>query len=110
VVSTISSQFGLTLPVLWYSSYQSEHIFNQMYLLAKRNLVEKDLYSFQTEAYKINAKLYKFVDDRIKEARVDHATADFLKETLSVLLNWNNPVVLCLNSLIDKSTDFLMKY
>jgi hypothetical protein len=80
------------------------------YLRAKRNLVEKDLYSFQTEAYKVNSKLWGFVKDKIKEAGADQATASFLRETLSVTLNWNNPVVHVLNRQIDASTDFLMKY
>jgi len=77
---------------------------------AKRKLVEKDLYTFQSDAYKVNAKLNKFVKDRITEARVDQATGDFLKETLSVVLNWNHPMVLCLNNLIDRSTEFLLNY
>jgi hypothetical protein len=81
-----------------------------VYLRAKRNLVEKDLYSFQTEAYKVNSKLWGFVKDKVTEARVDQATASFLRETLSVVLNWNNPVVHILNRQIDSATNFLMKY
>jgi hypothetical protein len=110
VISIMESQFGLTLSDLGNLSFPISHIFNQMYLLSKRNLVEKDLLTFQKQAYKINARLWGFVNERVKEARVDQATADFLKETTSVVLNWDNPVVLCLNRLIDQSTDFLMKY
>lgn len=80
------------------------------YLRAKRNLVEKDLYRFQSEAYKVNAKLWKFVMNSMKGTGADQATQDFLKETLSVTLNWRNPVVLVLNRQIDAATDFLMKY
>lgn len=89
---------------------QAVDIIELIYIEAKRRLVEKDLYTFQTDAYKVNARLNKFVSDRITEARVDQATADFLKETLSVVLNWNHPMVLCLNNLIDRSTEFLMNY
>jgi len=83
---------------------------NLVYLRAKRNLVEKDLYSFQKQAYIVNAKLWKYVNDKIKEASADQATRAFLKETLSVILNWNHPIVLVLNRQIDKATEFLMNY
>lgn len=83
---------------------------NLAYLRAKRNLVEKDLYSFQKQAYVVNAKLWKYVNDKIKGTRADQATQSFLRETLSVVLNWNHPIVLVLNKQIDKATGFLMNY
>jgi len=85
-------------------------IIELIYTESKKYLVEKDLYTFQKDAYVVNAKLNKFVSDRIKVACADQATREFLKETLSVVLNWNHPMVLCLNSMIDKSTEFLMNY
>jgi hypothetical protein len=95
-------------PILF--NLQDQDIINLMYLRARRNLVEKDLSSFQTQAYKVNAKLWGFVKRKIKEAGVDHSTEAFLMETLSVVLNYHNPVVLCINRLIDQSTEFLMNY
>nr|WEA82906.1 RNA-dependent RNA polymerase [Armillaria borealis mitovirus 1] len=113
VILSLSKYFALDFhaPVSTSNEvYSVEDIIKLMYLEAKKNLVEKDLYTFQTEAYKINKKLYSFVYDRIKEAGVDQATSQFLVETLSTILNWNNPIVLCLNRLIDQSTSFLMNY
>jgi len=92
------------------SNQQIQDIVNLMYLRAKRNLVEKDLLYFQKEAYRVNAKLWGFVKKHIKGAGVDSATANFLLETVSTVLNWNSPLVLCLNALIDQSQVFLMNY
>jgi len=89
---------------------KDKHIINLVYLLAKKNLVERDLLTFQKEAYKVNARLNGFVSDKIKKARVDKPTADFLKETLSTVLNWSNPLVMVLNRQIDLSLEFLMNY
>jgi len=89
---------------------QDKSIINLMYLQAKKNLVEKDLLTFQREAFRVNAKLWHFVKNRIKQAAVDQPTSDFLMETLSTVLNWTNPIVLCLNRQIDLSTEFLMNY
>jgi len=91
-------------------SDQPIDIIKLIYIESKRRLVETDLYSFQKDVYIVNAKLNNFVSSRISEARVDHATAEFLKETLSVVLNWNHPMVISLNSLIDTSTEFLLNY
>jgi hypothetical protein len=85
-------------------------IIELIFIEAKRNLVEKDLSTFQTDAYKVNAKLNRYVQERIEKACADQATREFLKETLSTVLNWNHPLVLCLNNLIDRSTEFLMNY
>jgi hypothetical protein len=77
---------------------------------AKLLLIEKDLYSFQNDAYKVNSTLNGIVDRTIKEVWGDNPeTHSFVKETLSVVLNWNNPIVIRLNSLIDKSTDFMLQ-
>jgi hypothetical protein len=62
-------------------------IIELIYIESKRYLVEKDLYTFQKDAYVVNARLNKFVQDRITEARADQATSEFLKETLSTCLN-----------------------
>jgi len=62
-------------------------IINLIYLRAKRNLIEKDLYSFQKQAFVINARLWKYVNSKITEAGVDQSTEAFLRETLSVVLN-----------------------
>jgi hypothetical protein len=109
ILSSISPFIGDT-PFANLVNYQVQDIICLIYLRAKRNLVEKDLQTFQREAFRVNAKLWRFVKVRVKEARVDHATADFLMETLSTVLNWNHPIVLCLNRLIDQSTEFLMNY
>jgi hypothetical protein len=95
----------------WVSKVDNpQMIINLIYLRAKRNLVEKDLYSFQKQTFIVNAKLWKYVNERIREVRADKATEAFLRETLSTVLNWNHPIVLCLNTQIDAATDFLMKY
>lgn len=107
---SLKENFGLDLYDRLAYLNQPVDIIELIYTESKRNLVEKDLYSFQTDAYKVNSKLNKFVKDKITEALVDQTTADFLKETLSVVLNWNHPMVLCLNDLIDRSTEFLLNY
>lgn len=88
VISSLSQYFALDFqaPVNG-ETYTEEDIIKLIYLEAKKNLVEKDLCTFQTEAYKINKKLYSFVYERIKEAGVDQATSQFLVETLSTVLN-----------------------
>lgn len=85
-------------------------IIELIYIESKKYLVEKDLYTFQKDAYVVNAKLNKFVSNRIDGTCADQATREFLKETLSVVLNWNHPMVMCLNNMIDRSTEFLMNY
>jgi len=94
----------------WLTEYQPEVIINLIYLRAKRNLVEKDLYSFQSQAYKVNAKLWGYVKSKVRETCADQAQQEFLLETLSVVLNWNHPIVLVLNRQIDLATEFLMNY
>jgi hypothetical protein len=101
----IGSSLFVNLP-----NQQVQEIINLIFLRAKRNLVEKDLSQFQREAYRVNAKLWTFVKDHVKGARVDSTTANFLLETVSTVLNWNNPLVLCINAQIDLSTEFLMNY
>lgn len=113
LLSVISEYFGLNLLASWElfnSKFQPCDIIELIYIEAKKNLVEKDLTTFQSEAYRINNRLNKFVNDRIDKGVTDQATQDFLRETLSVVLNWNHPIVLNLNSLIDMSTEFLMNY
>lgn len=110
LIKLIKLYFGFDLLAYFSNLEKPCDIIELMYIEAKRYLVEKDLYSFQTEAYKVNAKLNKFVKDRIKEARVDQTTAEFLMETCTTVLNWNHPLVLVLNNLIDLSTEFLMNY
>jgi hypothetical protein len=78
--------------------------------LAKMNIAERDLYSFQNDAYSVNNRLNTFVQDRISLSKADNPeTVSFLKETLSVVLNWNNPIVITLNEMIDKSIDFMTR-
>jgi hypothetical protein len=112
ILNVLSECFGLDL--LTFSESQcwdsSVDIIELIYIEAKRNLVEKDLQYFQKGVWTINARLNQLVTDRIEAARVDQATGEFLKETLSTVLNWNHPMVHCLNRLIDQSTEFLMKY
>jgi hypothetical protein len=110
LMETLKAQFGLDLLAQFALLAKPVDIIELIYTEAKRRLVEKDLYTFQSDAYKVNSKLNKFVSDKITGAGVDQATGEFLKETLSVVLNWNHPMVLCLNNMIDRSTEFLMNY
>jgi len=54
-------------------------IIELIYIESKKYLVEKDLYSFQKDAYVVNARLNKIVQDRITEACADQATSEFSK-------------------------------
>jgi len=56
ILSSISAFIGDT-PLASLDDYQAEATIKLVYLRAKRNLVEKDLVHFQSEAYKVNAKL-----------------------------------------------------
>jgi hypothetical protein len=99
----------IACPKTWLESFPTPKMALKALLLkAKFWLVEKDLYSFQSDAYIVNSMLNTFVDNRIKESgAINPETISFLKETLSVVLNWSNPIVNSLNRLIDKSTDYL---
>jgi hypothetical protein len=112
ILNVLNEYFGLNLEAFMQSQCwdSSIDIIELIYIEAKRNLVEKDLQFFQKGVWTINARLNKLVSDKIEEARVDQTTGEFLKETLSTVLNWNHPMVHCLNRLIDESTEFLMKY
>lgn len=110
LIKLIHEYFGFDLLACMEQCSRQCDIIELMYIEAKKNLVEKDLLTFQNEAYRVNAKLNKFVSDQINRGLADQAQQDFLRETLSVVLNWNHPIVLNLNSLIDRSTEFLMNY
>jgi hypothetical protein len=47
---------GTDLPAILVDN-QNKNIIQLIYLRAKRNLVERDLYRFQQEAFKVNSKL-----------------------------------------------------
>jgi len=110
LLKSLSENFGLDL--LEHVSVMNSpvDIIELIYTESKKYLVEKDLYTFQKDAYVVNARLNKFVQKRIEGTCADQATREFLKETLSVVLNWNHPMVMCLNRMIDRSTEFLMNY
>lgn len=110
LLNSIKTHFGLDILEVVSLIDSPVDIIELIYTESKRYLVEKDLYSFQKDAYIVNAKLNKFCHDRIKGACADQATREFLFETLSVVLNWNHPMVMCLNNMIDKSTEFLMNF
>lgn len=82
---SLLKQFGLNLFERTISG--PVDIIELIYTESKKYLVEKDLYTFQKDAYIVNDKLNKMVSDRITEACADRATSEFLKETLSVVLN-----------------------
>jgi len=83
----VKTYFGLDLLALSSDPDDIGIILNCIILEAKRRLVEKDLLTFQQEAYRVNNRLWGFVTDMIVRSRADQATGAFLKETLSVVLN-----------------------
>jgi len=78
------------------------------FTVAKRRLIKRDLEVFQKDLFVINDKLYKLAYGAIP-ACADQATRDFLKETIPVMVNWDNPLVLVLNRINDESFDLLLK-
>lgn len=87
LIKLTKEYFGLDILACFERLSKPCNIIELIYIEAKRCLVEKDLYTFQQEAYRVNARLNKFVSDVITEARVDQTTKEFLTETLSVVLN-----------------------
>lgn len=57
IVITLSDRFGINLLAQARLSIEPRQILEQIYLEAKRNIVEKDLLTFQKEAFKVNARL-----------------------------------------------------
>jgi hypothetical protein len=84
LIKLMSDFLGLTLKDP--GSIPVMDILNRMYIQSKRNLVEKDLLTFQKQAFQINSKMNKYVNDRIKKTSADQATQEFLYETLTVVL------------------------
>jgi hypothetical protein len=88
LVDQLREFMGGSLPIIFLEKEDKiTDLVNLIYLRSKRNLVEKDLYSFQKEAFKVNSKLWGFVNNRIKRLGADQATSEFLRETVSVLFN-----------------------
>lgn len=84
--------------------------FKTLLLNCKFMMVEADLYKFQNDAFKCNDTLNGLVENFIQGLGNQPETLkSFIRETLSVMLNWNNPIVRTLNHMIDKSIDFLTK-
>lgn len=83
---SLMSEF-LGLPFVAEENIPPIDTLNRMFIKAKKNLVEKDLLTFQKQAYVINSKLNKYVTDRINRTGADQATQSFLFETLTVVLN-----------------------
>jgi len=97
--------FGINVP----SSGESLMKFLKWsFTIAKRRLIKRDLEVFQKDLFIINDKLYKLAYGAIP-ACADQATRDFLKETIPVMVNWDNPLVLVLNRINDESFDLLLK-
>jgi len=84
IVKLFSDFLGLTL--IEPNDELVMDILNRMYIQSKRNLVEKDLLTFQKQAFQINSKMNKYVNDMIKKTGADQATQSFLYETLTVVL------------------------
>jgi hypothetical protein len=82
-------------------------ILKWMFILTKKRLIEKDLESFQRDAYVVNDRLYKIAYDLIPASATPYER-DFMKETIPVVINWNSPMVLVLNRLIDESMDLII--
>jgi len=103
VLKEIAPMFGFT-DIL--QRFSPSNALKWGFLLAKRRLVMKDLESFQRDAYVVNQRLYDIAYGAIPSS-ADQAQRDFLKETIPVMVNWDNPLVLVLNRLIDDSMDLL---
>lgn len=101
----LTQYFGINVPSTGESLLK---FLKWSFTIAKRRLIKRDLEVFQTDLYVINDKLYKLAFNAIP-ACADQATRDFLKETIPVMVNWDNPLVLVLNRINDESFDLLLK-
>jgi hypothetical protein len=104
VIDVLKEWMGVVVPE---DSLDYHETLKRGFILARKRLVERDLKSFQADLYVINDKLNKLAMDQIPDS-ADQATRDFIKETASVCINWDNPLVLVLNRIIDDSMALLM--
>jgi hypothetical protein len=104
-VSALLQYFGINVAL---SGIDPMKFLKWSFTIAKRRLIKRDLEVFQTDLYIINDKLYKLAFGAIPDS-ADQATQDFLKETIPVMVNWDNPLVLVLNRINDESFDLLLK-
>jgi len=104
-ILALSKYFGINVSL---SGESLMKLLKWGFTIAKRRLIKRDLEVFQTDLYVINDKLYKLAYGAIP-ACADQATRDFLKETIPVMVNWDNPLVLVLNRINDESFDLLLK-
>jgi len=97
---------------IWQRSFPNVKVgFNYLLYNAKRQLIESDLYKFQTDAYVINGNINQYVKESplYKLCGDQPETLNFLQETLSTVIGVGNPVIESINRLIDKSIDYLTK-
>jgi hypothetical protein len=104
--NTLAQWMGIHAP--WDNQIGYQDTLKQGFLLAKKRLIERDLKMFQADLYVINDKLHTLALKQIPDS-ADQATKDFMKETVSVIINWDNPLVMVLNRIIDDSMDLLMQ-
>jgi hypothetical protein len=105
VFNTLSQYMGIHAP--WDNVLGYQETLRRGFLLARKRLVERDLKSFQSDLYVINDKLHALALKQIPSS-ADQATREFMKATVSVVINWDNPLVLVLNRIIDDSMALLM--
>lgn len=78
--------------------------------ITKKRLVEKDLYTFQCDQEELSKMLDKIRNDYI-QAWPDPDQHEFLRAVLPVIMtNDINPVVLSLDHLVDKLTEYMMSW
>jgi len=87
-----------------------QQFLRELLIKAKMEQTKQDLAKYQKDLFSFNNKLNGVVTSFIKQAwgnQTPTSTESFIRETLSVLLNWNNPIVQVFNRLIDSSMEYL---
>lgn len=67
-----------------------DEILKWIFILAKKRLIEKDLETFQRDAYVVNSRLYEIAYGLIPATATPYER-DFMKKTIPVMINWNSP-------------------
>nr|ALD89125.1 RNA-dependent RNA polymerase [Rhizoctonia solani mitovirus 6] len=105
--STLNTWFGLdVLSLCQAAKLDTALVLKWIRVEAKKRLVERDLESFQRDAYVVNDRLTSIAMERAGLACPEQQS--FLRETLPVMINWYLPLVNVLNGLIDESMDLLI--
>jgi len=75
--------------------------------LAKKRLVEKDIYTFQCEQEELMKQFDALINEYI-EAWADPTQRAFLKEVVPVMVKADHPLLDSLERLVDQATLFIM--